>query len=274
VLNLVLVYGPGPFPHLGIAGSAWGSLLAQTVAAVAVTAVVVRTARATGAALRPDLAGIRRAARTGVPLFVRTLLLRAALLVMTYAAARYGDAELATMQLALTIWNFLAFVLDALGISAQTLVGTSLGRAGEAGDPAATRRLADRLVRWGLVYGLATGVVLLACATVLAHLFTADPRVLDLLPPVLVVAAVAQPVAGVVFVLDGILIGADDGPFLAAAQGIVLAAFAPAAAWAVAAGDLTWLWVAFAVAFMGGRCVLLLARQRGDAWLGRSLRPG
>jgi putative MATE family efflux protein len=269
VLNLVLVYGPGPLPHLGIAGSAWGSLVAQTGAAAAATAVVVRTARAAGAPLRPDLPGIGRSARTGVPLLVRTLLLRAALVVMTYAAARYGDPELATMQLALTIWNFLAFVLDALGISAQTLVGTSLGR----DDPATTHRLAGRLVRWGFVYGVATGVLLLACATVLAHLFTSDPRVLDLLPPVLVVAAVAQPAAGVVFVLDGILIGAGDGPFLAGAQAMVLAAFAPAAAWAVAAGDLTWLWVAFAVAFMGGRCGLLLARERGGRWLGRAPGP-
>jgi putative MATE family efflux protein len=263
VLNLVLVYGPGPFPHLGIAGSAWGTLVAQTGAAAAVTAVVVRAARAGGAALRPDLRGIGRAARTGVPLVVRTLLLRAALLVMTYAAARYGDPELATMQLALTIWSFLAFVLDALGISAQTLVGSSLGR----GDLPAAQRLAGRLVRWGFAYGLLTGVALLACATVLPGLFTDDPRVRDLLPPVLLVAAAAQPVAGMVFALDGILIGAGDGPFLAWAHALVLAVFAPAAAWAVAAGDLTWLWVAFGTAFMGGRCVLLLLRERGDGWL-------
>jgi Na+-driven multidrug efflux pump len=159
-------------------------------------------------------------------------------------------------------------VLDALGIAAQTLVGTSLGRsAAHRAGQAGTRRLADRLVRWGLVYGVATGVLLLACATVLAHVFTDDPRVLDLLPPVLVVAAVTQPVAGMVFALDGILIGAGDGPYLAGAQAVVLAVFTPAAAWAVAAGDLTWLWVAFAVAFMGARCALLLARERGDAWL-------
>jgi putative MATE family efflux protein len=269
VLNLVLVYGPGPLPHLGIVGSAYGSLAAQTGAALAVTVLVVRAARAGGARLRPDPVGIRRSARTGVPLLVRTLLLRAALLVMTYAAARYGDAELATMQLALTIWTFLAFALDALGIAAQTLVGTALGRSADRGSgPAGIRRLADRLLRWGLVYGVATGVLLLACATVLAHLFTDDPRVLDLLPPVLVVAAAAQPVAGLVFVLDGVLIGAGDGPYLAGAQAVVLAVFAPAAACAVALGDLTWLWVAFAVAFMGSRCALLLARERGDAWLG------
>lgn len=259
-LNVGLVYGAG----LGIAGSAWGSLIAQTGAAAATTAAVIRVARRDGAPLAPDLAGIRRAAHTGMPLFLRTLLLRVALLLMTYGAARFGSTELATMQLALTIWSFLAFALDALGIAAQTLVGTSLGE----GRPLETRRLAGRLVRWGVVYGAGTGLALLACATVLARVFTSDPAVLDLLPPVLIVAALAQPVAGVVFVLDGVLIGADDGTFLAWAQALVLAVFAPAAVWVIRGEHgLVWLWIAFAGAFMGTRFVLLLARERGRAWL-------
>jgi Na+-driven multidrug efflux pump len=90
----------------------------------------------------------------------------------------------------------------------------------------------------------------------------------DLLVPVLLVAALTQPVAGVVFVLDGVLIGAGDGRYLAWAGLVVLIVFAPAA-WAAVAGPgtLTWLWIAFGVAFMGGRGVVLVARSRGTAWL-------
>jgi len=262
--NLVLVYGPGPFPRMGLAGSALGSLIAQSLAAVAVTVVVVRHARAEDARLVPDRAGVVDTARAGIPLIVRTLLLRAALVLMTWSAARTGDASLAAMQLALSIWGFLAFALDGLGISAQTLVGNSLG----AGDRAATRRLSDRLVRWGAGYGVLTGLVLLACATVLADLFTSDPGVLDLMPHALLVAAIAQPLAGIVFVLDGILIGAGDNAFLARAQAIVLAVFAPAALVVLACGGgLVWLWIAFGAGFMGSRAVLLLIRERGDAWM-------
>ena len=257
-LNLLLVYGVG----LGIAGSALGSLAAQVLMAVALVAVLLRAVRRTGAPVRPDLPGIRRAATAGVPLIVRTLLLRAVLLIMTYGATALSSADLAAMQLALTIWSFLAFALDALAISAQTLVGSRLG-SGAAED---TRRLTRRLVGWGLLFGVGTGLVLLACATVLGPLFTEDAHVRALLGPVLVVAAIAQPVAGVVFVLDGVLIGAGDNTFLAWCQGIVLALYAPAAWWAVGQG-LTQLWVAFAVAFMGGRAVVLLARLHGDAWL-------
>jgi putative MATE family efflux protein len=259
-LNYLLVYPLG----LGIAGSALGTLIAQSGAAVALVVVVVRHAVAHDAPLSPDLPGIRRAARVGVPLIVRTLMLRAALLIMTFAAAVFGAVDLATMQLALSIWSFLAFALDALGITAQTLVGNELGR----GDGARARAMTRRLLSWGFWLGVLTGLALLACSTVLGPLFTDDPDVRSLLTPVLLVAAIAQPVAGLVFTLDGILIGAGDGRFLAWAQTIVLAVFAPLAWLAVVVpGSLVWLWAAFAVGFMGTRCLVLLLRARGDAWM-------
>ena len=260
VLNLALVYGLG----LGIAGSALGTLVAQLGSALALVWVVVRAARASGAPLAPDLPGIRAAGRAGVPLLLRTLTLRVSLLVMTYGAARLGSADLAAMQLAMTIWTFLAFVLDAIAIAAQAITGRSLG----AGDVAGTRAVTDQMVRYGLVSGFVTGLLLAASAGALGPLFTPDPVVRELLVPVLLVAALTQPVAGVVFVLDGVLIGAGDGRYLAWAGLAVLIVFAPAA-WAAVAGPgtLAWLWVAFGVTFMGGRGVVLMARSRGTAWL-------
>jgi putative MATE family efflux protein len=264
VLNLLLVYGL----DLGIAGSAIGSDLAQLGSAAALVVVVVRGARRHGASLRPDLPGVRRAAHAGVALVVRTLTLRASLLVMTYGAATLGATSLATHQLAITIWTFLAFALDAIAIAAQAITGRSLG----AGDVDTTRAVTARMVRWGLVGGVVTGVGLAAVAPVLGVLFTEDAQVRDLLWPVLVVAAVFQPVAGVVFVLDGVLIGAGDGRYLAWGGAAVLAAFAPIAWLAVAAAPgstagLLWLWAAFGVAFMGSRAVVLVHRARGSAWL-------
>jgi putative MATE family efflux protein len=262
VLNVVLVYGVGLFDGLGIVGSALGTLLAQLGSALALVWVVVRAAVRESASLRPDLPGIRQAGRAGVPLIVRTLMLRASLLVMTYAAARLGEADLATMQLALTLWTFLAFTLDAVAIAAQAITGRYLG----ASDVAGTRAVTQRMEQWGWLSGLVTGVVLAALSPFLGPLFTSDPVVLDLLVPVLLVAAAAQPLAGIVFVLDGVLIGAGDGVYLAGAQVVTLALFAPAA-WLVGGQGLTWLWVAFGVFFMGGRTVTLVLRARSDRWM-------
>jgi putative MATE family efflux protein len=259
VLNLALVYGAG----LGIAGSAIGTVLAQVGAAVALMVVVVRGARGYGAPLTPDLTGIRTAGRRGVPLLMRTLTLRAALLVTTYVATAQGAASLAAHQVAFTLWTFLAFALDAIAIAAQALTGRTLG----AGDAASTRALTRRMVGWGIVSGVVTGGLLFGTRDLLAPLFSPDPAVQGLLTAVLVVAALQQPVAGVVFVLDGVLIGAGDGAYLAWAGVITLVCFAPLALLVLATdGGLLWLWAAFG-AFMTARLVTLLLRERGDVWL-------
>ena len=266
VLNLVLVYPAG----LDIAGSALGSVLAQLASAAAFVVVVVRAARRHDASLRPDLPGIRAAGRAGVPLVVRTLTLRGAILLTTYVVtaaavgARDQEVDLATHQLAMTLWGFLAFVLDAIAIAAQAITGRSLG----AGDVAGTRRLTARMVRWGAVSGVVTGVLLALTSPLLGPLFTGDPDVQDLLVPVLLIAALGQPIAGVVFVLDGVLIGAGDGRYLARAGLVTLAVYAPCAiACAIADAGLVLIWVAFSAVFMGARLAVLVRRERGEAWL-------
>lgn len=266
-LNLLLVYGVGDFDGFGIAGSAAGTVAAQLVSAAVLLAVVVRAARAEGASLAPDLPGIRAAARAGLALVVRTVTLRAAFVVTTYAVtvgASDRAVSLATHQVALTLWTFLAFVLDAVAIAAQAITGRYLG----AGDVEGTRAVTRRMVRWGLVGGSVCGLLLAATAPFLGPLFTGDADVHHLLVPVLLVAAVGQPVAGVVFVLDGVLIGAGDGRYLAAAGLVVLLAYAPVALVAAYAGaGLVTVWVAFTVVFMGARAVVLTRRARGAEWL-------
>jgi putative MATE family efflux protein len=276
-LNVALVYGAG----LGIAGSAVGTVLAQAGSAAALVAVVVRRARRGGVPLVPDLAGVRRVAGAGGPLVVRTLSLQAGLLAMTWAAARLGATALATHQLAMTLWTFLAFALDAVAIAAQTLTGAALG----AGDVGRTRATTDWLVRVGLVSGVVTGLLLAVVAPLLGPLFTDDPSVVRALTAVLVVAALFQPVAGVVFVLDGVLIGAGDGRWLARAGTVVTALFVPAVVLAgillqhrsgsgsVAgpasgpASGTAWLWLVFGALFMGGRGLALVLRARSADWM-------
>ncbi len=263
VLNLLLVYGVG----LGIAGSAIGSVLAQAGSAFALLLVVVRAARAEGASLRPDLPGIRAAAHAAVALVVRTLSLRASLLVATYAVTLAGpdtSRDLAAHQIAITLWTFLAFALDAIAIAAQALTGRALG----AGDVEGTRSITRRMIWWGIWSGVVSGVLLAAVAPWIGRAFTPDTEVQALLVPVLVVAALGQPLAGVVFVLDGVLIGAGDGRYLAWAGVIVLVLYAPAAILAaLGPGGLVPVWIAMVLVFMGVRGIALVHRARGQAWL-------
>jgi len=258
-LNAGLVYGAG----LGIAGSAWGTVTAQWAMAAVYLAVVVRGARRHGTSLRPDAAGIRACAHAGAPLLVRTLSLRAVMLIATAVAARLGDADVAAHQIVLTLWSLLAFALDAIAIAGQAIIGRYLG----AEDAEGARVACRRMVQWGIAAGIVLGLLVIASRPLFIPLFTTDTAVKDALLPVLLVTALVQPVSGVVYVLDGVLMGAGDGPYLAGAMIITLAVFAPVAllvpAWG---GGLTALWWTMAL-MMTLRLATLWLRARSGRWI-------
>ncbi|MGH3475397.1 MAG: MATE family efflux transporter [Nocardioidaceae bacterium] len=257
--NVVFVYGL----DMGISGSALGTTLAQVGAGVALAAVVVRGARRHGASLRPDRRGIAEAARANVPLFVRTATLRAAFLLAILVASSMAAASIAAHQIVWTIAMTLALALDAIAIAGQAMTGRYLG----AGDVVSTRRTTRRMMTWGLWFGIVVGAVLLVTSPWLPRAFSGDPDVWQAALGALIVLALTQPTSGVAFVLDGVLIGAGDGTYLAWAGLVTLAVYAPLAGlvWIFDLG-LTWLWIAYA-AFLVARTVTLVYRERSDAWL-------
>jgi putative MATE family efflux protein len=259
-LNVLFVHGFG----WGIAGSAWGTVVAQWGMAAAYLAVVVRGARRYGASLRPDAAGIRACAQAGAPLLIRTLSLRAVLVIATAVAARLGDAEVAAHQITLTLWSLTAFALDAIAIAGQAIIGRYLG----AGDAAGAREACRRMVWWGVVAGLVLGALIMLGRPWFMPLFTPDGSVHAQLAGALLVVALTQPLAGVVFVLDGVLMGAGDGVYLAGAMLVTLAVFAPVALLVpVLGGGLTALWWTVAGLMMALRAATLGLRARSGRWV-------
>lgn len=264
VLNLWLVYGLG----WSVTGSAVGTSLAQWAMAAVYLMMVQRVARRHGVSLLPCWRGIRGMARVGSWLMLRTLSLRAAILATVLVVTAQGTVNLAAHQLAMTIFSFLAFALDALAIAAQALIGKELG----ASNPARARLLTATMTRWGAGFGMVTGVLLALAAPWVGALFTSDPDVQMVLAMALWVMAAGQPIAGYVFVLDGVLIGAGDARYLALAGLANLAVYAPllaAVAFAGLAGSagLAWLWAAFALGYMAARAVTLGVRARSDRWM-------
>ncbi|MGW1618168.1 MATE family efflux transporter [Streptomyces sp. NPDC002172] len=258
-LNAVLVYGAG----LGIAGSAWGTVIAQCGMAAVYLTVVVRGARRHGASLRPDAAGIRASAQAGVPLLVRTISLRAILMIATAVAARLGDADIAAHQIVLSLWSLLAFALDAIAIAGQAVIGRYLG----ADDAAGAREASRRMVQWGIATGVVLGLLVITARPLFLPLFTGDPAVKHTALPALLIVALSQPISGVVFVLDGVLMGAGDGPYLAGAMVITLAVFTPVALLVPAlGGGLTALWGAMTL-MMTVRMLTLWLRARSGRWI-------
>lgn len=259
VVELVLIYGLG----FGLGASALSTVLAQWAAAAFYLYKVHQAVAEHEVDLRPDSVVLRSLGRLSLALVTRTLALRLSLLAATIVAARMGDEELAGYEVGFAVWTFLAMALDAVAIAAQAMIGRRLG----ADDVEGARAAGRRILGWGAWSGVVFLVGVLLLRPLLPDLFSGDPDVVALAGFVLLWVAVLQPVAGVVFALDGILIGASDLDFLAKAMVGAALLYLPAVVAVGALGlGLGWLWAAVAV-LMLARFVALLWRFRSEAWL-------
>jgi putative MATE family efflux protein len=256
VLCPVLVHPAG----LGLVGSAVANVAGQLVAA----GLFVRALVGEGVSWRPRPAAIRTQLVIGRDLLLRAAVLQLSFLVAAGVAARAGTAQLGAHQIALQLFFFLALVLDAYAIAAQTLVGHALG----GNRPEEARATARRVAIWGLGTGLVVAALLLALRPVLLPLFTSDAAVLDQAEVVWWFLAGMQPVAGVVFALDGVLMGAGDVGYLRTVTiGSAVLGFLPLS---LLAGPLSWglagVWTGLCV-FIGLRLLGVLVRVAGGRWL-------
>ncbi|HUJ92372.1 MAG TPA: MATE family efflux transporter, partial [Gaiellaceae bacterium] len=259
VLNLVLevlfVYGF----HWGIAGSAAGTALAQAAMGIA---FVVELLRPHATSRRPSLREMRPMMRVGWQIFVRTTALYASFLVAASVLARVGDAELGAHQIAYELFIFLALLLDSVAIAGQVIVGRTLG----AGEADAAYDAALRMIGWSVVLGGVFALVLAPLAHLLPRAFTGDPSVLAQAAKLWPMFVLMQPLAGAVFALDGILIGASDTAYLmwsmlaASALFIVIAALSLALGWGVVG-----VWIGLDV-LIAARLALLGTRFASRRW--------
>jgi len=267
-LNALLIYGLG----LGLVGSAIGTIIAQWAMAAVFLVLVGKEAVTHDARVRPGLTGLRQAAVSGSWLLVRTLSLRIALVATVLVATSLGTRELAAWHIIFILFSLLALALDALAIAGQALVGHDLG----AGHHGSIRNTTNRLVRWGFMAGGVLATVTGLLSPLIPLVMTSDSLIREALWPVLVLLAMTLPLAAFVFVLDGVLIGAGDGRYLAFTGVLNLAMFAPLL-WLASlvsgqseslnlAGLLA-LEAAFGIGYIGARALTLGLRHRGDAWM-------
>jgi putative MATE family efflux protein len=249
-LEVALVYGL----HLGLIGSAWGTVIAQAAAAAWYAAA---SRRAAVRPRRPGRAEVAALLRDGHRLSVRTIALGVVPLTTTAIAARLGPVALGGQQVAMRVWYLLALLLDALAVPAQVYVSSSLG----AGDPDGAHRVGRRCLRLGLIAGIGLGVVTAGLAFWVPVLFTADSAIRHAATVALLVAALTQPMAALAFVLDGLILGVSDYVAMRRAMILAIAAYVPVAALVLAFHPLglpgVWvalgLWLAARAALLGRR---------------------
>jgi len=253
-LEFFLVYGV----HLGLLGSAWGTVAAQAVAAGLYLAA---SRRAAVRPARPGRAEVTTLLRDGHQLSVRTIALGVVPLTTTAIAARLGPVALGGQQIAMRVWYLLALLLDALAVPAQVYVSSALG----AGDPAGAHRVGRRTLRLGLLAGLGLGVVTVGLAFWVPALFTPDPAIRHAATTALLVAALTQPVAALAFVLDGLILGISDYVAMRRAMILAIGGYVPVAALVLAFHGLglPGIWVALGL-WLATRSLLLGRRWQAE----------
>jgi putative MATE family efflux protein len=202
----LLVYGWLGFPRWELVGSAVANLVGQWVAALMFLTALLRER----APLRPKRSVLRAQLVLGRDLFVRSLAFQVCFVSAGAVAARFGAAALAAHQVVLQLWTFLALVLDSLAIAAQTLVGAALG----AGDAARAKSVARGVTMFSTAAAGVLASLLAAGAVAVPQLFTKEPSVLAAIGVPWWFMVAQLPLAGTVFALDGVLLGAGDAAFM------------------------------------------------------------
>ena len=263
VLCPLLVHGLLGMPRLELAGSAVANVTGQVVSGVLFVGALVRQR----VSLRPRPGVMRAQLVLGRDLIVRSLAFQACFVSAGAVAARFGAASVAAHQLVLQLWNFLSLTLDSLAIAAQTLTGAALG----AGDASGARGLARRITVWSTAFAVVLALVFAAGYQVIPQLFTDDPAVLDRAHVIWWFFVALIPAAGVVFALDGVLLGAGDASYLrTTTMAAALVGFLPA----------IWLALSFDWGIAGiwsGLSAFILLRLLAvgtRAWSGRWARVG
>jgi putative MATE family efflux protein len=179
-------------------------------------------------------------------------------------AARFGAASVAAHQVVLQLWGFLALVLDSLAIAAQSLVGAALG----AGHLAHAKSVAWRVTIFSMLAAAVLATAFAVGASVLPTLFTDDRSVLDAIGVPWWFLVAQLPIAGIVFALDGVLLGAGDAKFMRnATLASALVGFLPPIWLSLAFGwGLAGIWAGLTT-FMVLRLVFVGWRAFSGRWL-------
>ncbi|MGA9872032.1 MAG: MATE family efflux transporter [Rhodococcus sp. (in: high G+C Gram-positive bacteria)] len=259
VLCPLLVHGLYGFPHLGLVGSAVANVVGQAVSGVFFVVAVGRA----GAALRPSWAVMRAQLVLGRDLVLRSLAFQACFLSAAAVASRFGAASVAANQVVLHMWNLVSLTLDSLAIAAQTLVGAALGRS----DVRGATSLGWRLTVWSTVFAVVLAGFFAVGLPVVPELFTTDTAVVLEMQSIWWIFVTIVPIAGVVFALDGVLLGAGDAAFLRTATlGCALVGFLPMI-WMALAFDwgLRGIWFGLGF-FVALRMIAVVARTLSGRW--------
>lgn len=246
--------------QFGLVGSAYANVIAEGITA---SLFLIALVKHHDGAWKPRWTVIRSQLSLGRDLIMRSLSFQVAFLSAAAVAARFGTSSLAAHQVMLQLWNFITLVLDSLAIAAQTLTGAALG----AGSAKLARRVGLRVIVYSVIFAGVLGLIFALLHRVIPRIFTQDDDVLGAIQGPWWIMIVMIVLGGIVFAIDGVLLGASDAVFLRNASILaVLAGFLPGV-WIshLLDGGLTGVWCGL-LAFIVIRLFAVVWRFNSMRW--------
>jgi Na+-driven multidrug efflux pump len=132
-LNPLLIAGIGPFPKMGIAGSATATLIASWAALLALVGAIywrdlpLRLRGAELAYFRPDPVLIRTIIVKGAPMGLQMIAVSMSAITMFGLVNRHGVDTTAAFGVALQLWTYVQMPAMAVGAAVSTMVAQNIG---------------------------------------------------------------------------------------------------------------------------------------------------
>lgn len=245
---------------LGVQGAALATSVSQVVAVALMLFSLLRNGRMRAADLGrlPRILELLPLLRAGAALTVRTMSILGTVAYATATASTMGVEQLAAFEITRQMWTLHAMILDSIAAAAQALVSSLAAQ----GSMVRARLVSNRALQLGAIFGAFLGICAVLSGPVLPQLFTRSKETTTLAVHCLRMAAVATPLNGAVFALDGVLAAANDFSYMALAIAVAgLAAVSVLTFVRLSGGDVVAVW--------GGLNVLMIAR--GIVLFGRYL---
>jgi putative MATE family efflux protein len=246
-LDPLLIFSFG----LGVQGAAAATSVSQVIAVSLMVASMLRSGRVRLSDLRslPKLHELTPLLRAGAALTVRTMSILGTVAYATATASTMGVVHLAAFEITRQMWTLHAMILDSIAAAAQAMVSSLVAR----GSLARARLVSNRALQLGAIFGALIGLTAVAAGPALPRLFTRSAETASLAVWCIRMAALATPLNGAVFALDGVLAAANDFSYMALAIALAgLAAVAALTAVRLGGGGVVAVW--------GGLNVLMIAR--------------
>lgn len=246
---------------MGIAGVAWGTVVAQ-YSGVLLSAIIWlvyyrRIAHYVDMRQLLDVRQLLRFFNINKDIFIRTLFLVTVYTFFTAASSRFGDTVLATNTLLMQLYTLFSYISDGFAFAAESLTGRYVG----ARNPSALKDAISKLIVWSFGIAVLYVVVYLVAWGPILSIFNPSAEVLAVAGHY-IVWIIAVPIAGALpFLIDGILLGATQTRLLRNTMFLAAAIYFGLYYATVNVLGNNALWLSFVV-FIAMRGVLLMAATR------------